>query len=141
MAIEDVAVRREVILPVDRETAWAALKDPKELATWLADEVEIEIAVGAQGWLRWEDGEKRRTTVEEVEQRRRLVLRWSEADGPETIVELVLDDVAEGTRLVVLELPAARLQAVARVLEQASPFTGGSSLGTRGGPQMVVALA
>jgi hypothetical protein len=69
------------------------------------------------------------------------VLRWSEADGPETIVELVLDDVAEGTRLVVLELPAARLQAVARVLEQASPFTGGSSLGTRGGPQMVVALA
>jgi uncharacterized protein YndB with AHSA1/START domain len=130
-----------VILPVDRETAWAALKDPKELATWLADEVEIEIAVGAQGWLRWEDGEKRRTTVEEVEQRRRLVLRWSEADGPETIVELVLDDVAEGTRLVVLELPAARLQAVARVLEQASPFTGGSSLGTRVGPQMVVALA
>ncbi|MBV9535437.1 MAG: SRPBCC domain-containing protein, partial [Solirubrobacterales bacterium] len=78
MAIEDVAVRREVILPVDRETAWAALEDPQELATWLADEVDIEIAVGAQGWLRWEDGEQRHAKVEEVQPGRRIVLRWSE---------------------------------------------------------------
>ncbi|MBV9165658.1 MAG: SRPBCC domain-containing protein [Solirubrobacterales bacterium] len=141
MAIEDVAVRREVILPVDRKTAWAALEDPQELATWLADEVEIEIEVGAQGWLRWEDGEQRHAKVEEVEPGRRIVLRWSESDGPETLVEMVLDDVSEGTRLVVLELPVARLEAVATLLDQGPRFSGGAELRTRQGPQMVAALA
>ena len=66
MAINDLAVRREVILPVDRETAWAALADPAELATWLANEVDLEIEAGAQGWVRWEDGERHPATVEEV---------------------------------------------------------------------------
>lgn len=141
MAIEEMVVRREVVLPVDRERAWAALEDPEELATWLADEVEIEIEVGAQGWLRWEDGEQRHATVEEVDRGRRIVLRWSQSDGLETLVELVLDDVPEGTRLVVLELPVARLEAVVTLLEQGPRVFGGSELGTRRGPQMVAALA
>ncbi len=127
------AVRREVVLPVDRETAWAALTDPEELATWLADEVDLEIEVGAEGWLWWDGGECRRATVEEVTELRRIVLRWSAAEGPETVVELVLDDVDEGTRLVVVELPVAHLEAVGVLLERGS--------GVLGGPQMVAALA
>jgi uncharacterized protein YndB with AHSA1/START domain len=114
MAIGDVAVRREVTLPVDRETAWQALKEPG----WLADEVELEIEVGAQGRLRFEGGEWVRATVEEVAEQRRVVLRWAGQDGPETIVELVLDDVPEGTRLAVLELPVAQLEAIGVLLEQ-----------------------
>jgi uncharacterized protein YndB with AHSA1/START domain len=114
MAIGDVAVRREVTLPVDRETAWQALKEPG----WLADEVELKIEVGAQGRLRFEGGEWVRATVEEVAEQRRVVLRWAGQDGPETIVELVLDDVPEGTRLAVLELPVAQLEAIGVLLEQ-----------------------
>ncbi len=140
MAINDVAVRREVVLPVDRETAWDAVADPAELATWLASEVELEIEAGAVGWLRWEDGERHPAMVEEVVEHRRIVLRWSEEDGPETIVELVLDDVPEGTRLVVLELPVVQLEAVGALLEQGPRIIGGSSPGARG-PQMVAALA
>jgi uncharacterized protein YndB with AHSA1/START domain len=140
MALEDVTVRREVVLPVDRETAWAALADPRELATWLADEVDLDIEAGARGWLRWEGGERRPATVEEVVLRRRIVLRWSESDGPETLVELVLDDVPEGTRLVVLEVPVVQLEAVGTVLSQEIRVGGGSGSGARG-PQMVAALA
>ena len=140
MAINDVAVRREVILPVDRETAWDAIADPAELATWLASEVELEIEAGAAGWLRWEDGERHPAMVEEVVEHRRIVLRWSEEDGPETLVELVLDDVPEGTRLVVLELPVVQLEAVGALLEQGPRVVGDSSSGARG-PQMVAALA
>src|SRR5437879_6262944 len=99
MAIDDAAVRREVVLPVDRETAWQALTNPEELATWLADEVELEVAAGAEGWIRSGDGDRCPVTVEEVVEQRRVVLRWSEPDGPVTVVELVLDDVPEGTRL------------------------------------------
>ena len=140
MAINDVAVRREVILPVDRETAWAALADPAELATWLADEVELEVEAGARGWLRWEDGERHAAIVEEVVEPRRIVLRWSEEDGPETLVELVLDDVPEGTRLVVLELPVVGLEAARTLLEQGARVIGNSSFGAHG-PQMVAAPA
>lgn len=140
MAIDDVAVRREVILPVDRETVWAALADPDELATWLADEIELEIEAGAQGWLRWEDGERRPAFVEEVVERRRIVLRWSEGEGPETLVELVLDDVPEGTRLVVLELPVVQLEAVGALLEGGPRVVGDLGSGARG-PQMVATLA
>lgn len=117
MAIDDQVVRREAILPVDRDTAWAALCDPDELATWLADEVEIEVREGAQGTFRWRDGEERHAVVEEVQERRRVALRWFEAGGEPSIVELTLDDVAEGTRLVVVELPVATLDAVGALLE------------------------
>ena len=133
MAIEDAAVRREIVLPVDRETAWEAITDPEELATWLADDVDVEIEPGAEGWLGFAEGERCRVRVEEVVEHRRIVLRWAERDGPETLVELVLDDVPEGTRLVVVELPVAELEAVGTWLEQGP--------GVLGGPQMVAALA
>ncbi len=141
MEIEQVAVRREVIFAVDRDTAWASLVDPAELAAWLADEVQLEIEVGAEGWLRWGDGEPVRATVEEVAERRRIVLRWSDPEGPETIVELALDDVPGGTRLVVLELPVVQLEAVATLLEQATRVIGDPGRGLDRGPQMVAALA
>jgi len=133
MAIEDSVVRREVVLPVDRDTAWEAITDPEELDTWLADVVELKIEPGAEGWLRSEDGERCPVSVEEVNEGRRVVLRWAEADGPETLVELVLDDVPEGTRLVVVELPVTHLEAAGTWLEQGP--------GVLGGPQMVAALA
>src|SRR5437868_4377113 len=114
MAIDEAAVRREITLQVDRETAWQALTEPG----WLADEVELEIEPGAQGWLRFEGGEWVPATVEEVSEQRRVVLRWAEHGGPETLVELVLDDVPEGTRLVVVELPVVELEAVGALLEQ-----------------------
>jgi uncharacterized protein YndB with AHSA1/START domain len=133
MALGDAAVRREIVLAVDRETAWQALKDTRELACWLADEVELQIEEGAQGWLRFEDGEPRYVTVEEVVPYRRIVMRWEGSDEPETLVELVLDDVPDGTRLVVVELPVEQLEAVGLLLEQ--------SRGVLPGPQMVASLA
>lgn len=139
MALDDMAVRREVILPVDRDTAWSALTDPAQLATWLAEEVELIIEAGAEGWLRSSEGLKCRVTVEEVVNRRRVVLRWQEPHGPETIVELVLDDMPVGTRLVVLEVPVAELRAVGAALEQVPRAIGGPGLGSPG-PQMVAAL-
>ena len=113
MASEDTAVRRETILTVDRETAWEALCDAAGLETWLAEEVDLEVRPGAEGTVRFADGEERAAVVEEVVEARRLALRWGEPGGDESIVELTLDDVPEGTRLVVVELPVAVLAAVA----------------------------
>ena len=40
-------VRREIVLPVERERAWELLTEPAELEGWLADEVEFEPEEGA----------------------------------------------------------------------------------------------
>ena len=126
MATEDTAVRRETILTVDRETAWEALCDAEGLETWLADEVDLDVRPGAEGTVRFADGEQRDAVVEEVVEGRRLALRWAEPGGEESVVDITLDDVPEGTRVVVVELPVTVLAEVPASV---------------GGPQMVAAVA
>jgi uncharacterized protein YndB with AHSA1/START domain len=109
--IEEQVIRREMILPVDRDTAWSMLRDAEGLQAWLADEVELEVRAGAQGTVRWRTGEERLVEVEEVQERRRIALSWCEPGGEPSIVELTLDDVPGGTRLVVVELPILTLRA------------------------------
>src|SRR6266508_3379685 len=59
-------VRREILLPVERERAWELLTEPTELAGWLADEVEFSPEEGAPLRAAWDDGEERAGVVEEV---------------------------------------------------------------------------
>ena len=102
-------IEREVTLPVDPDEAWTAITDPAELEAWFADEVcELDLRPGGRAAFRWEEGE-REAVVEEVEPGRRLAFRWDRSDavpaqaGPGTRVELVLEPVPDGTRLVVTE--------------------------------------
>jgi uncharacterized protein YndB with AHSA1/START domain len=135
LATEHGAVRRELVLPVSREQAWPLLVEPAELETWLADEVELEIREGAEGFVRWSDGDERRAVVEEVVAERRVALRWwaPDADPREaTLVELTLDDDPAGTRLAIVELPLRTLQAVGTTLPGGAPATG---------PQLALACA
>jgi uncharacterized protein YndB with AHSA1/START domain len=133
LELSEQAVRRETILPVDRETAWRTLADAAGLSSWLADEVELDVREGATGRMRWREGEERLVTVEEVRERRHLVLTWCEPGGEPSLVELTLDDVAGGTRLVALEVPLAILRAVAAGFEERIDETPG--------PQMLAALS
>ena len=92
------SVRREIVLPVERERAWALLTEPAELREWLADEVELEPEEGGDVHVTFEDGEQRWGTVEEVEPECWLVFSWGDSR-----VEWTLDPVDGGTRLVVVE--------------------------------------
>lgn len=114
------AVRREIVLPVDRETAWSRLADAEGLRSWLAQEVSLEVSPGARGWVRLHDGERRLVEVEEVHPLRRVSLVWRERGGEPSLVELTLDDVQEGTRLIVVEMPIPALRAVAETVVQES---------------------
>lgn len=136
---DEPAVRREIVLPVSRDAAWAMLGDPAGLAEWLADEVELELREGAEGRFRWDTGEERRATVEELADRRRLVLRWHEVGGPASIVELTLDEVEGGTRLVVVEVPERVLRAVGTELVGAVLGAPGGEIG--GSSPRMVALS
>src|SRR3954447_23498226 len=136
------AVHRERILPSRRDAAWELLSDPRELEEWLADEVELdEVREGAEGVLRWGAGGGRRwgggdecrVVVEEVVPRRRVAMRWERDGGPDTLVEVTLDDdpAGDGTVIRVLGAPWTAVRAVATTLAGAST----------GGPAGPVALA
>jgi uncharacterized protein YndB with AHSA1/START domain len=110
-------VRREIVLDAPREEVWAALTEAERLEEWFANDVELDARPGGEGVFRWGDGDERRAVVEEVDEERRLALRW-EDDG---LVELELEDAPGGTLLVVTESspqfgPALELNALCGAL-------------------------
>ncbi|MHB1469235.1 MAG: SRPBCC family protein [Solirubrobacteraceae bacterium] len=125
-------VRRELIVPQDRRVVWNAIRDAHGLSSWLADEVELEVRDGASGVLRWHSGEERFATVEEVDEERRIALRWALAGGEATLVELTLDDVPDGTRIVVLEVPLLTLHAISDATVAGASHGGPTMLATVG---------
>ena len=104
---------REIELDASREEVWAALTEAERLEEWFANDVELDPQPGGDAVFRWENGEERRGVVEELEEARRLALRWDD-DG---VVEIELDDTANGTLVVVRETtpefgPALEVQAL-----------------------------
>jgi uncharacterized protein YndB with AHSA1/START domain len=96
-----VEVTREIVFPVPPGEVWDALTDPEQLEEWFANDVELDPREGGEGVFRWDDGEERHATVVEAAPGERLVLDCDE----EGTVELTLEEVEEGTRLLVRESP------------------------------------
>jgi uncharacterized protein YndB with AHSA1/START domain len=96
-------VERSVLLPAPPEEVWEAITDEDLLSEWLAPEVELDAREGGELVCRYEDGEERRGEVELTEEAERLCFRWWREDSGPSRVELVLDAVADGTRLTVVE--------------------------------------
>jgi uncharacterized protein YndB with AHSA1/START domain len=101
-------VSRSVELDAAPDEVWDALTEDALLTEWLADEVEIEVEPGGEIVCRYADGEERRGEVELVEEAERLAWSWRREGGASSRVELVLDAVAERTRLTVIETAPAR---------------------------------
>lgn len=96
-------MNRSIELDAAPAEVWDALTEEALLAEWLADEVEIEAEPGGEIVCRYADGEERRGEVELVEKAERLAWSWRREGAGSSRVELVLDAVAERTRLTVIE--------------------------------------
>ena len=92
-------VTREIVFPASPDEVWEALTDPEQLEEWFANDVELDVREGGDGLFRWDDGDERRARVLVVEPGERLVFDWAD-DGE---VEFTLEEVEEGTRLLVRE--------------------------------------
>ncbi|HEX8752928.1 MAG TPA: SRPBCC domain-containing protein [Solirubrobacterales bacterium] len=100
-------VERTIVLPAGPAEVWDAITDECLLGEWLADYVELDPREGGELRCRYEDGEERRGEVELVEEAERLAFHWQrEGSGPSR-VEFIVDAVAEGTRLRVIETSLA----------------------------------
>ena len=128
------AVRRETVLDAPRDAVWALVAEPEGLATWLADDVDLdEVTPGASGTVT-ENGEERHVTIEEVKEGRRVALSWCAPGGEPSLVELTLDDDGDQrTRMVIVEVPLVTLRVAAIRTLHASA--------SAGGPQMALAAA
>jgi uncharacterized protein YndB with AHSA1/START domain len=96
---EAMEVTREIVFPDSPGEVWEALTDPEQLEEWFANDVELDAREGGDGVFRWDDGEERRAKVLVVEPGERLVLDWDDQGE----VEFTLEEVEEGTRLLVRE--------------------------------------
>lgn len=115
-------VSREIVLPVDRDTAWEAVCD---LGGWLTAGGSLELEPGAEGELELRDGETRWAQVEEVTPRELLAFWWHAPGALATLVEVTLVDAVAGTRVVVVERGYASQPVCG------SPWAGGASSGPR----------
>jgi uncharacterized protein YndB with AHSA1/START domain len=97
---------KEVVLPVDRDEAWAAVSDSSALEAWLAERVELELRPGGDASFTLAGGEERRGMVEEVAPGERLTFWWWPADGESSRVTFELAPAVGGTRVRVTETPA-----------------------------------
>jgi uncharacterized protein YndB with AHSA1/START domain len=114
-------VTRSVELDAAPAEVWDALTEDALLAEWLADEVEIEAEPGGQIVCRYADGEERRGEIELVEEAERLAWSWRRDGGAPSRVELVLDAVAERTRLTVIETAPLRADGPLLLASAAGP--------------------
>ncbi len=105
-------VRREAEFEASPGELWEALTDERLLSEWLADEVELEPVEGAP--LRVRDGDEERAgIVTRVEEERVLSFEWERRGSGVSEVELIVDAVAGGSRLVVVERAVAGSVALA----------------------------
>jgi uncharacterized protein YndB with AHSA1/START domain len=107
-------VEREITIPATPAEVWPALTQSDEVSVWFGADVELDVRPGGRAVFRWSDGTERHAVVEEVEPEHRLSFRWLEAI-PSTRVEITLDEVAEGTRVRVVEQAAVARWPVARM--------------------------
>jgi uncharacterized protein YndB with AHSA1/START domain len=101
-------VTRSVELDAAPAEVWDALTEDALLGEWLADEVKLEAAPGGEIICRYANGEERRGEVELVEEAERLAWSWRREGGAPSRVELVLDAVADRTRLTIIETAPLR---------------------------------
>lgn len=119
-------IEKTVILKAPKSRVWRALSDPKEFGSWFGVKLESAFAPGARvrGDVTVPGYEHiiMEIVVDQVDPERLLSYRWHPAaidpkvdysKEPMTLVEFRLEEVAEGTRLTVIEsgfdqIPATR---------------------------------
>lgn len=103
-------VKRSVLLDVPPSEVWEAVTDEGLLSEWLAPEVELDPREGGELVCRYEDGEERRGEVELVEEAERLAFQWwrqGSEGSARSRVEFIVEAIADGTRLTVVETRGA----------------------------------
>jgi uncharacterized protein YndB with AHSA1/START domain len=111
-------IRREITFQSNRERVWSAITNPARLEQWFGTRAEFKrLAVGEPIIFGWES-EVYQGVIAEVDPPRQFAYRWdsltANIDAPfneslSTLVTFTLHEVADGTRLTLVESGFAAL--------------------------------
>jgi uncharacterized protein YndB with AHSA1/START domain len=102
-------ITRIIDIKATPEKVWAALTEADLVAQWFGDACEFDATPGGTGYFGWTQHGRHRVVVEHVDKPKTLVYRWArDADvdpvpGNSTVVRFDLAELADGTRLTLLE--------------------------------------
>ena len=102
-------ISREIVIDASPDVVWAIVTEPRQVARWFSDEVEIDLRPGGAMLLTWHGHGSYRGRVEAVEPPHRFVFRWirredsEPGEGTSTLVEITLAPEGGGTLLRVVE--------------------------------------
>ena len=105
----------EIVIDAPPEVVWAVVTEPRHVARWFSDEVEIDLRPGGAIVLTWHGHGVHRGWVEVVDPPRAFSFRWTSrlgaepGEGTTTLVEMTLAPEGGGTRLRVAESGFAAL--------------------------------
>jgi uncharacterized protein YndB with AHSA1/START domain len=106
-------IEREITIAAPVERVWDLITQPEHVGTWFGDAgAEIDLRPGGALTLRWEEYGTIHGRIERVEPMTLFSYRWAPykdpggsepVDGNSTLIEFMLSESGEGTRLRVVE--------------------------------------
>jgi uncharacterized protein YndB with AHSA1/START domain len=113
-------IERTMVLPAPRQRVWEAITKPEQLAHWFGVVSDMDFRVGGAIHFTWKNEPCPYTgRIEVIEEPHRFAFRWPSyavghpkvtfATAPSTLVEITLEDRAEGTQLTLVESGFASL--------------------------------
>jgi uncharacterized protein YndB with AHSA1/START domain len=102
-------IEREITIAAPIERVWELITQPEHVGTWFGDAgAEIDLRPGGAVTLRWEDYGTVHGRIERLEPMTLFSYRWAPyndpgrgepVDGNSTLIEFMLTETDEGTRL------------------------------------------
>jgi uncharacterized protein YndB with AHSA1/START domain len=78
-------IEREVVIEAPVEVVWRTITTPEEITRWFAERVELELAPGGQGYMRFDEEHGGPIVVQTVDPPTRFSFRWNHAEGTQPI--------------------------------------------------------
>ena len=110
-------IEREIVIDAPLEVVWAVVTAPEHVGSWFSDSAEIDLRPGGKATLTWNEHGSFPLRIEKVDPPHSVAYRWARPAGAEpragnsTLVEFILSEEGEGTRLRVVESGVAALEA------------------------------
>jgi uncharacterized protein YndB with AHSA1/START domain len=102
-------IEQEIVVEAPIEVVWQVVTEPEHITQWFSDAAEVELHPRGRGRLTWKGQGAWPLRVVSVEAPRRFAFRWIRRERIEvdernsTLVEMLLTEEGEGTRLRVIE--------------------------------------